>query len=206
MTETGSVEENLGMLNLATNYFSTLASMHGRSKSVKFMASMSAIMERTAKKIIDKALKEVNLRDANKRKEETVSSLPKRQPAPTSVEHTNNIQSTDPDINSSLPLSSDSISNGTFPMELGNLFPQNGTMPYMTPTSVPDIQMTDAYSQMFNNLYQYDIPSYMMAPAPDELWGQEALPGLMGNIPIQGKYGQDMTNDMLTEYMWNKNG
>lgn len=205
-SETGSVEENLGMLNLATNYFSTLASMHGRSKSVKFMASMSAIIERTAKKIIDKALKEVNISAGNRRKEETFSSAPKQQPPPPTVEQPNDVQFTDPDLASSVPFPSDPVADGTIPAGFGNVFPQNGALPYMVPVSDPNIQMTDAYSQMYNNLYQYDIPSYMTAPVPDEFWGQEAVPDLMGNITMQGKYDQNMANDVLLEYMWNNNG
>lgn len=203
MSETGSVEENLGMLNLATNYFSTLASMHGRSKSVKFMASMSAIMERTAKKVIDKALKEVNITVGNKRKEETFSSAPKQQPPPTVIEQPIDIQFTGPDLTSSIPFP---VADSTVPPGLGNVFQQNGALPYMVPMSDPNIQMTDAYSQMYNNLYQYDIPSYMTAPVPDAFWGQEAVPDLMGNIPMQGKYDQNMANDVLLEYMWNNNG
>lgn len=205
-SETGSVEENLGMLNLATNYFSTLASMHGRSKSVKFMASMSAIMERTAKKIIDKALKEVNISAGNRRKEETFSSAPKQQPPPPTVEQPNDVQFTDTDLTSSVPFSSDPVADGTVPAGFGNVLSQNDALPYMVPMSDPNIQMTDAYSQMYNNLYQYDIPSYMTAPVPDAFWGQEAVPDLMGNIQMQGKYDQNMANDVLLEYMWNNNG
>lgn len=206
MSETGSVEENLGMLNLATNYFSTLASMHGRSKSVKFMASMSAIMERTAKKIIDKALKEVNISTLNRRKGETIASLPKQQSPPPTVEQPNDLQATSPDLASSVPFSSDPVADSTVPAGLGNVFPQNGAMPYMIPMPDPNIQMTDAYSQMYNNLYQYDIPSYMTAPVSDAFWGQQGVPDLMGSIPVQGKYDQNTANDVLLEYMWNNNG
>lgn len=203
MPETGSIEENLGMLNLATNYFSTLASMHGRSKSVKFMARMSAIIERTAKKIIDKALKEVNISAGNRRKGETVSSVPREQTSPV-IEQANDIVG--PDLASSVPFSSDPVADGTFPAGFGNVFLQDGALPYMIPMSDPDIQMTNAYSQMYNNLYQYDFPSYITAPVPDEFWGQEAVPDFMGNISMQGKYDQNMANDVLHEYMWNNNG
>ncbi|EEA21978.1 conserved hypothetical protein [Talaromyces marneffei ATCC 18224] len=206
MSETGSVEENLGMLNLATNYFSTLASMHGRSKSVKFMASMSAIMERTAKKVIDKALKEVNITVGNRRKEETYSSTPRQPPPPNTVEQPSNMQFTNPDVTSSMPFSSDPFADGTIPAGLGDVFSQNGALSYMVPMSDPNIQMADAYSQMYNNLYQYDIPSYMTAPVHDAFWGQQAVPDLMGNIPMQGKYDQNMANDVLLEYMWNNSG
>lgn len=210
MSETGSVEENLGMLNLATNYFSTLASMHGRSKSVKFMAGMSAIMERTAKKIIDKALKEVNISAVNRRKEETAPSAPKQKPPPPIIEQPRDVQFTGPDLASSVPFSSDPVAGETVPAGFGNVFgnvfPQNGALPYMVPISDPNIQMTETYSQMYNNLYQYDFPSYMTAPVPDEFWGQEAVPDLMGNIPMQGKYDQNTANDVLLEYMWNNHG
>lgn len=206
MSETGSVEENLGMLNLATNYFSTLASLHGRSKSVKFMASMSSIMERTAKKVIDKALKEVNITVGNRRKEETFSSAPKQQPPPTTVEQPSDMQFTGPDLASSIQFSSDPVADGTVPPGFGNVFSQNGAIQYMVPMSDPNIQMTDAYSQMYNNLYQYDIPSYMTAPVPDAFWGQEAMPDMLGNMPMQGKYDQNIANDVLLEYMWNNNG
>lgn len=203
MPETGSVEENLGMLNLATNYFSTLASMHGRSKSVKFMARMSAIIERTAKKIIDKALKEVNVPAGNKRQEETVSSLPRQQMPPV-IEQPNNAM--DSDLASSVPFSNDPVADRSFPAGFGNVLLQDGALPYMIPMSDPNIRTTNADSQIHNNLYQYDFPSYMTATVPDEFWEQEAVPDLMGNIAMQGKYDQNMANDVLHEYTWNNNG
>ncbi|EED16376.1 conserved hypothetical protein [Talaromyces stipitatus ATCC 10500] len=206
VSETGSVEENLAMLNLATNYFFTLASLHGRSKSVKFMASMSSIMERTAKKIIDRALKEINVAAGNKKEEATTAPAPKQQPPPpsTTVEQPNDIQIPDTNLPSSMSFSVP-FPDDTFSTGLEDMFSQNSGYPYMDPMSEQNIQMTGPYTQVYNNLYQYDIPSYMMAPVPDAFWGQETTPDMLGNIPMQGKYGQNMDNDAMLEYMWSNN-
>lgn len=210
MAELGPVEENLAMLNLATKYFSTLASFHGRSKSVKFMAIMSSILERTAKKVIDKALKKATATTANKQKEKegTIPSPVEQQSLPSEVDQPSELPISDPDLPSSAPFSGDSVTGGPGLTEpyAAELFAENAAFPYMVPMPGQNIQLTDAYTHMYNDYYRYDIPSFMAAPGPDAFWGQEVMPNIPGTIPNQMKSDSGMNNDAVLEYVWNNNG
>lgn len=63
LRESSSVytEEHMGLLNSAVTYFNTLVPQDGRHKSARFMATMSSILEATAKKIVSDASKDSNL-------------------------------------------------------------------------------------------------------------------------------------------------
>ncbi|KKA22818.1 C6 transcription factor [Rasamsonia emersonii CBS 393.64] len=57
-TKDPKTQEDLKLLNTAVTYFNTLAPQNGRSKTAKFMATMSSIMERVAKKVVEKEANE----------------------------------------------------------------------------------------------------------------------------------------------------
>ncbi|KAL1966660.1 hypothetical protein VTN77DRAFT_4071 [Rasamsonia byssochlamydoides] len=63
-TRDPKTQEDLKLLNTAVTYFNTLAPQNGRSKTAKFMATMSSIMERVAKKVVDKEAKDPKVADS----------------------------------------------------------------------------------------------------------------------------------------------
>lgn len=53
-TKDPKTQEDLKLLNTAVTYFNTIAPQNGRSRTAKFVATMSSIMERVAKKVVEK--------------------------------------------------------------------------------------------------------------------------------------------------------
>ncbi|OKL56635.1 hypothetical protein UA08_08190 [Talaromyces atroroseus] len=233
MAELGPVDEILRLLNLTKNYFATLAPHHGQSKAVTFMATMTSVMERTAKKIIDKAMKEeknnnnnndnntntntntnVYTNNSTTRKEkqhQNIYTPPTQQASisPTTIEQTEEIRFPNTDLFPSAPFSGDSISDNFGQMGFGDTtdaFPQSASFPYMAPMPEQNMQMTEAYAHMYTDLYGYDMPSYLTAPVPNGMWGQAGMPDFAGSIPNEAKYDANMTSDVILEYMWNNNG
>jgi hypothetical protein len=56
-TKNPKTQGDLKLLNTAVTYFNTLAPQNGRSRTAKFMATMGSIMERVAKKVVEKEAK-----------------------------------------------------------------------------------------------------------------------------------------------------
>jgi hypothetical protein len=221
VAELGPVDENLRLLNLTKNYFVTLAPHHGQSKAVSFMATMSSVMERTAKKIIDKAMKEEKNNNSASRKEkqqENIYPSPIAQQtlppttAPTTIEPTEDMRFSDADLfHSAPPFSGDSLPDNFGPMGFGvgnaaDALSQPANFPYMMPVPEQNMQMTEAYAHMYTDFYGYDMPSYMTTPVPNAMWAQPNMPSFTGSVPNEAKYDANMTSDVILEYMWNNNG
>lgn len=173
--EHGSTEESLGLLNSATTYFKTIEPQAGGSRTAKFMGSMSDIMERTAKKVVDKARRQAEM-NAGKQK----AAVPVKTEKASNVEF-NNVAGIPPAQSSGYFVPGE-LQNETKPAEL---LPEIADLNKIIPQ--PEDQIEAQYSWMLPDMF---------APIANPSFGTEPAATSYMNIPFMGEYLGQMNMDV----------
>lgn len=173
----GSSEENLALLNDATTYFKTIEPQGGGSRTARFMGTMSDIMERTAKKVVEKARKEAEMKTG-----EQDAALPMKTENASDLEFTNiaNI----PPVQSSGYFVPGDLQN-----DINNAESFSETADLNKVILQPDNNIEAPYSWMLPDMF---------APVADPTLGGESASMSYMDVPFMGDYLGQMNMDIVS--------
>ncbi|KAH8700899.1 fungal-specific transcription factor domain-containing protein [Talaromyces proteolyticus] len=208
--DTASTEENLEMLKTAATYFKTVAPQDGGSRQAKFMATTSEIMERTARKVIDKAHKDAQ---AKPTEQQPVSTLQTRalKDKPSSNVHIPNVDGLPPVQSSGYFVPGEPHNE----INAADIFYETADLAKMIPHE--DAPLTAPYAWMLPDMFGPSVDStlagdtaalpFMDMPfATADYLGQTNLDVAAGDGNYRAGNGPAMNGDMLFGYTWNNVG